>query len=66
MDKSNIKDSYGIPRDTLNRLENGNPAGVTCTRAGSRPDVLLRDDALGRKLQDLELEPAARASGGEG
>ena len=57
----------GVSRDTLNRVERGDPAVAlgTYLRAlrvlglDNDLDVLAADDALGRKLQDLEL-PAKR------
>lgn len=75
-----MAERMGISRDTLNRLEKGdaNIALGTYLRAlrvlglDRDLDLLARDDELGRKLQDLELEPATRtrpaggASGGEG
>ncbi|KGV26581.1 helix-turn-helix domain-containing protein [Burkholderia pseudomallei] len=53
----------GISRETLRRLENGDPtiAMGTYMRAlrvlglDSDIDLLARDDELGRKLQDLDL-----------
>ncbi|MGC4090819.1 MAG: helix-turn-helix transcriptional regulator [Polyangiaceae bacterium] len=53
----------GISRDTLNRLEKGDPtiALGTYLRAlrvlglDKDMDVVARDDELGRKLQDLKL-----------
>ena len=66
----------GVSRDTLNRLEKGDPAIALGTYARALRvlgldadlDAVARDDELGRKLQDLEL-PARRtrkpsASGG--
>lgn len=54
----------GVSRDTLNRLEKGDPniALGTYLRAlrvlglDGDLDALARDDELGRKLQDLRLE----------
>lgn len=53
----------GISRDTLHRLEKGDPAVALGTYARALRvlgldgdlDALARDDELGRKLQDLEL-----------
>lgn len=65
----------GISRDTLHRLEKGDPgiALGTYMRAlrvlglDKDMDVVARDDALGRKLQDLKLagqrKPRADAPG---
>jgi len=59
----------GVSRETLRRLENGDPtiAMGTYLRAlrvlglDGDVDALARDDALGRKLQDLELpQPRTR------
>lgn len=58
----------GISRDTLNRVENGDPAVSLGTYLrilrvlGLEGDVdlLASEDRLGRKLQDLALDPAAR------
>ena|SRR5487761_2516708 len=57
----------GVARDTLNRVERGDPAVAlgTYLRAlrvlglDEDLDAVAADDALGRKLQDLEL-PAKR------
>ena len=58
----------GVSRDTLQRLEKGDPniALGTYLRAlrvlglDRDVDALARDDELGRKLQDLELLPKQR------
>jgi len=58
----------GIARDTLNRVEKGDPAVSLGTYLrvlrilglDADLDLLARDDALGRKLQDLALEPPTR------
>lgn len=60
-----MAERVGVSRDTLNRLEKGDPtiALGTYVRAlrvlglDKELDQLGRDDELGRKLQDLELEP---------
>ena len=67
----------GISRDTLNRLEGGDPAIAlgTYVRAlrvlGLDRDLarLAADDEMGRKLQDLELAPRrarGAVAGGDG
>jgi transcriptional regulator with XRE-family HTH domain len=59
----------GVSRDTLNRLERGDPAVALGTYLRALRvlgldrdlDALARDDELGRKLQDLKLaEPPER------
>lgn len=58
----------GISRDTLNRVEKGDPAVSlgTCLRVlrvlglDGDLELLAGEDRLGRKLQDLALDPAAR------
>lgn len=53
----------GVSRDTLNRLEKGDPTIALGTYARALRvlgldgdlDAVARDDELGRKLQDLEL-----------
>lgn len=58
----------GISRDTLNRLEKGDPAIALGTYARALRvlgldgdlDAIARDDELGRKLQDLDLEAPRR------
>jgi transcriptional regulator with XRE-family HTH domain len=60
----------GISRDTLNRVEKGDPAVSLGTYLrvmrvlglDADLDLLARDDVLGRKLQDLALEPRSRRS----
>ena len=60
----------GVSRDTLNRLEKGDPniALGTYMRAlrvlglDKDIDVLARDDVLGRKLQDVEALRSTRSS----
>lgn len=59
----------GITRKTLSRVENGDPAvalGIyarvlQALRLENDLKPIAADDALGRKLQDLELEPKRRA-----
>jgi transcriptional regulator with XRE-family HTH domain len=61
----------GITRSTLTRVERGDPAvslGIyarvlQALRLENDLAALAADDALGRKLQDAELEPARRAPG---
>lgn len=62
----------GVSRDTLNRLEKGDPniALGTYMRAlrvlglDRDMDAVARDDELGRKLQDIEAQsPKRRAAG---
>jgi transcriptional regulator with XRE-family HTH domain len=62
----------GVSRDTLHRLETGDP-GIslgTYVRAlrvlglDGDLDLLARDDVLGRKLQDEQLPPRRRRTGG--
>ena len=63
----------GVSRDTLNRAEKGDPAVSLGTYLrvlrvlglDSDLDHLAADDALGRKLQDLALEPGGRKSPAE-
>lgn len=58
----------GISRDTLNRVEKGDPAVSIGTflrvlrvlGQDTDLDLILREDQLGRKLQDLALDPATR------
>lgn len=62
----------GISRDTLNRLEKGDPVIALGTYARALRvlgldgdlDLLARDDELGRKLQDLELSGPRRRRNG--
>lgn len=64
-----MAERMGVSRDTLNRLEKGDPnialgtylRALRVLRLDHDLDLLAKDDVLGRKLQDLELEtPAAR------
>ncbi|WP_089416949.1 helix-turn-helix domain-containing protein [Vitreoscilla filiformis] len=63
-----MAERMAISRDTLHRLEKGEPtiALGTYLRAlrvlglDRDLDLLAQDDVLGRKLQDLELEPSLR------
>jgi transcriptional regulator with XRE-family HTH domain len=65
-----MAERVGVSRDTLNRVEKGDPAVSLGTYLrvlrvlGLDPDMdlLARDDVLGRKLQDMELDPASRKS----
>jgi transcriptional regulator with XRE-family HTH domain len=58
----------GVSRDTLNRLEKGDPAIALGTYARALRvlgldhdlDAIARDDDLGRKLQDLQLAAPRR------
>jgi transcriptional regulator with XRE-family HTH domain len=58
----------GISRDTLNRVEKGDPAVSLGTvlrilrvlGLDADLDFLAGEDRLGRKLQDLALDPATR------
>ncbi len=58
----------GISRDTLNRVEKGDPAVSLGTYLrvlrvlglDGDLELLAGEDRLGRKLQDLALDPAAR------
>ena len=63
----------GVSRDTLHRLEKGDP-GIslgTYLRAlrvlglDSDIELVARDDVLGRKLQDEKLSRRRRGSGGD-
>lgn len=59
-----------ISRDTLNRVEKGDPVVSLGTYLrvlrvlglDEDLDLIAKDDVLGRKLQDLGLEPAQRRS----
>lgn len=59
----------GVSRDTLNRVEKGDPAVSLGTYLrvlrvlglDADLDRIAADDILGRKLQDLELEPGRRS-----
>jgi len=65
-----MAERVGISRDTLNRVEKGNHAVSLGTYLrvlrvlglDGDLELLAGDDRLGRKLQDLGLEPAARGS----
>lgn len=58
----------GVSRDTLNRVEKGDPVVSLGTYLrvlrvlglDADLDLLAADDALGRKLQDLAMEPASK------
>ena len=60
-----MAERMGVSRDTLNRLEKGNAAIALGTYLRALRvlgldrdiDLLAQDDKLGRKLQDLALEP---------
>lgn len=60
----------GISRDTLNRVEKGHPAVSLGTfqrvlrvlGLDGDLDFLAGEDRLGRKLQDLALDPAGRGA----
>ena len=60
----------GVSRDTLSRVEKGDPAVSLGTYLrflrvlglDGDLDLLARDDVLGRKLQDLSLDPDSGAS----
>ena len=60
----------GVSRDTLNRLEKGESTIALGTYARALRvlgldgdlDAIARDDELGRKLQDLKLEPRGRGT----
>lgn len=64
-----ISERAGIARKTLYRVERGDPAvalGIyarvlQALRLENDIALLAADDALGRKLQDLNLEPKSRA-----
>lgn len=64
-----VAERAGITRKTLYRVERGDPAvalGVyarvlQALRLESDLAAVAADDALGRKLQDLNLEPGERA-----
>ncbi len=61
-----MAERMAVSRDTLNRLEKGDPAIALGTYLRALRvlgldrdlDLLAQDDTLGRKLQDLALEPA--------
>jgi transcriptional regulator with XRE-family HTH domain len=65
-----MAERIGVSRDTLNRVEKGDPVvglGVylrvlRVLGLDDDLDLLAKDDVLGRKLQDLGLEPAQRRS----
>lgn len=60
-----MAERMGVSRDTLNRLEKGDAAIALGTYLRALRvlgldrdlDLLAQDDELGRKLQDLALEP---------
>jgi len=64
-----VAERAGITRKTLYRVERGDPAvalGIyarvlQALRLESDIAMVAADDVLGRKLQDLNLEPRARA-----
>jgi transcriptional regulator with XRE-family HTH domain len=64
----------GVSRDTLHRLEKGDATIALGTWARALRvlgldrdlDAVARDDVLGRKLQDLGLEPRRRRRGHDG
>jgi transcriptional regulator with XRE-family HTH domain len=68
-----MAERVGISRDTLNRVEKGDPAVALGTYQrvlrvlGLDADLneIAKDDELGRKLQDLALEPPGRRPAGE-
>lgn len=63
-----MAERVGISRDTLNRVEKGDAAVSLGTYLrvlrvlglDGDLDRIATDDVLGRKLQDLDLEPASR------
>jgi len=63
----------GVSRDTLNRLEKGDPniALGTYMRAlrvlglDRDMDAVARDDELGRKLQDIDAQRPRRSASGQ-
>ncbi len=65
-----MAERMAVSRDTLHRLEKGDPAIALGTYLRALRvlgldrdlDLLAQDDELGRKLQDLALEPAAARS----
>jgi transcriptional regulator with XRE-family HTH domain len=64
---SHFAERLGVSRDTLNRLERGDPAiaigtyltGLTLLGLAADFDLLAANDTLGRQLQDGDL-PARR------
>ncbi len=64
-----VAERAGITRKTLYRVERGEPAvalgiyGRVLQALGLENDIAMvaADDVLGRKLQDLKLEPKSRA-----
>lgn len=64
-----VAERAGITRKTLYRVERGDPAvalGIyarvlQALRLENDIEVIAADDVLGRKLQDLNLEPKSRA-----
>lgn len=67
MGEFQMAERMAISRDTLNRLEKGDPTVALGTYLRALRilgldrdlDLLAKDDELGRKLQDLGLEPSA-------
>lgn len=65
-----MAERMAVSRDTLHRLEKGDPAIALGTYLRALRvlgldrdlDLLAQDDELGRKLQDLALEPVATRS----
>ena len=65
-----MAERMGVSRDTLNRLEKGDPnialgtysRALRVLRLDADLDKLADDDELGRKLQDLDLEAPRRRS----
>jgi transcriptional regulator with XRE-family HTH domain len=63
-----MAERVGVSRDTFNRVEKGDPAvslGIylrvlRVLNLDSDLDLLAKDDALGRKLQDLQLDYPVR------
>ncbi|VTV17266.1 hypothetical protein WDL1P1_00249 (plasmid) [Variovorax sp. WDL1] len=62
-----MAERVGVSRDTLHRLEKGEPnialgtylRALRVLRLEKDLDLVAKDDVLGRKLQDLGLEPSA-------
>jgi len=65
-----MAERVGIARDTFSRVEKGDPAVSLGTYLkvlrvlglDGDLDLVAKDDALGRKLQDLALEPGIEAN----